>query len=251
MKILDKTFKNEDQQLYKSIQQQVRSQFPDIKTCNNSYLVMDKLKYQSNNTPTVVECGVYKGGTLITTKLFADKYLPNTDLNLIGVDSFNGFPSKEFNKHDIVDQFKLMYSSGDITEDHLNKAIKRTNKLRNDQHLEEEYFKDNFNYLFRFCNKNNITLVKGYFNKVLNRIKHDIDILYIDCDLYESYMDCLKQLYDKVVDGGVVIFDEYYSLKYPGARIAVNEFFKDESGYFERYYSPEDFERWCFIKESK
>ena len=58
-----------------------------------------------------------------------------------------------------------------------------------------------------------------------------------------------RKLYKNIVSGGSVIFDEYYSHKYPGARIAVNEFFENKKGYFEKYITPEGFERWCFIKE--
>ena len=56
--------------------------------------------------------------------------------------------------------------------------------------------------------------------------------LFLDCDLYESYMLCLEKLYCKVKKGGAIIFDEYYSLKYPDARIAVNEYFEKKKWYF-------------------
>jgi hypothetical protein len=55
-------------------------------------------------------------------------------------------------------------------------------------------------------------------------------------------------LYNKVTIGGSIIFDEYYSHKYPGAKIAVDEFFEDKKGSFEKYTTPEGFERWCFVK---
>ena len=66
--------------------------------------------------------------------------------------------------------------------------------------------------------------------------------------MYESYLECLNKLYENIVVGGSIIFDEYYSHKYPGARIAVNEFFENKEGYFEKYITPDGFERWCFIK---
>ena len=46
----------------------------------------------------------------------------------------------------------------------------------------------------------------------------------IDCDLYEGYCEGLKFIWPKLSDGGFVHLDEYYSLKFPGARIAVDEF---------------------------
>ena len=120
-----------------------------------------------------------------------------------------------------------------------------------------KYFDYDFSSLFKFCDKNGASLIKGKFENVLSslskalEIDDKLNILYIDCDLYESYLECLNNLYDNVVDGGSIIFDEYYSHKYPGARIAVNEFFENKKGYFEKYKTPEGFERWCFVKELK
>ena len=103
--------------------------------------------------------------------------------------------------------------------------------------------------MFNFCDKRkNVSLLKGNFSSVLNNFDKEINILHIDCDLYQSYKDCLDKLYTKVVSGGCIIFDEYYSLKYPGPRIAVDEFFKNKKGHFEKYTTPEGFQRWCFIK---
>ena len=90
--------------------------------------------------------------------------------------------------------------------------------------------------------------MKGKFKDKLINFNKKINILHIDCDLYDSYLECLNNLYKNLVGGGVVIFDEYYSHKYPGARLAVNEFFLDKKGFFEKYITPDGFERWCFVK---
>ena len=95
----------------------------------------------------------------------------------------------------------------------------------------------------------NISLVKGAFSKTLSEFDNDIAVLFLDCDLYKSYVECLQTLYPLVISGGVIIFDEYYSLKYPGPRVAVDYFFHDKAGHFEWYNTSEGFERWCFIKE--
>ena len=96
----------------------------------------------------------------------------------------------------------------------------------------------------------NLKLIKGTFAETLPSFNKDIEILHIDCDLYKAYLDCLNNLYERVVEGGCIIFDEYFSLKYPGARDAVNEFFVGKNGYFENYDSLDNFERWCFINDS-
>jgi hypothetical protein len=52
--------------------------------------------------------------------------------------------------------------------------------------------------------------------------------VHLDCDIYESYKTCLDSLYDQVVPGGVILFDEYACPVWPGATRAVDEFFSDK-----------------------
>ena len=68
-----------------------------------------------------------------------------------------------------------------------------------------------------------VHLVKGLFQDTVPRtpIQH-IALLHIDGDWYESVKVCLESLYDKVVPGGIIQFDDYGYWK--GARKAVDEF---------------------------
>ena len=120
-------FDNKRIDQYCSIQRKVKTRFPDIKICNNSHLIMEKLIQVKSNNPTVVECGVYKGGTLISTKFFADEN--NINLNLIGVDSFKGFPSENHNEKDLPNYFKKLYIDKKITREHFLKTQKIINKF--------------------------------------------------------------------------------------------------------------------------
>ena len=56
-----------------------------------------------------------------------------------------------------------------------------------------------------------------------NNIPEKIAILRLDTDWYESSKFELEQLYDNVVTGGVIIFDDYYH--WEGQRKATDEFF--------------------------
>jgi O-methyltransferase len=51
-----------------------------------------------------------------------------------------------------------------------------------------------------------------------------IALLRLDGDWYESTKTCLDALYDSVVKGGIIIFDDY--LTYDGCKKAVDEFFQ-------------------------
>jgi Macrocin-O-methyltransferase (TylF) len=71
-----------------------------------------------------------------------------------------------------------------------------------------------------------VKLVPGLFAETLPRYKGRIALLHVDVDLYQSYLDCLTNLWPQVEVGGIVAFDEYgEDDAWPGARRAVDEFF--------------------------
>jgi hypothetical protein len=63
--------------------------------------------------------------------------------------------------------------------------------------------------------------------KVKENIPDKIALLRLDTDWYESSKIELELLYDRVVQGGLVIFDDYYH--WDGQRRAVDEFFKSRN----------------------
>jgi O-methyltransferase len=48
--------------------------------------------------------------------------------------------------------------------------------------------------------------------------------VHLDCVIYESYMQCLKFFYPRLVRGGVIVVDEYNDPPWPGCTQAVDEF---------------------------
>ena len=68
-----------------------------------------------------------------------------------------------------------------------------------------------------------VTVVPGWFSDTLtpqtknkifkDNIKKKAAIVYIDCDLYEPVIACLNFITDIVVDGTVLIFDDWFYLK--------------------------------------
>ncbi len=70
-----------------------------------------------------------------------------------------------------------------------------------------------------------VEFVKGWFDKSLPVARGRIGpiaLLRIDADWYASVRACLDNLYDQVVDGGLIILDDYYI--YDGCAAAVHEF---------------------------
>jgi O-methyltransferase len=68
-----------------------------------------------------------------------------------------------------------------------------------------------------------IKVIKGFYKDTLPQeyTGNQIVLLHIDCDLYESYKSAFT-LFDKVVSGGIVLFDDLKS-QWPGADKAVEE----------------------------
>lgn len=67
-----------------------------------------------------------------------------------------------------------------------------------------------------------VVFVEGWFRDTLHRAPIDhLAVLRLDGDLYESTMDALTALYDKVTPGGFVIVDDY---GLPGCQKAVRGF---------------------------
>jgi len=62
--------------------------------------------------------------------------------------------------------------------------------------------------------------------KDTSTIPEKIAVLRLDTDWYESSKYELEQMYDRVVQGGVIIFDDYYH--WDGQRRATDDFFKSK-----------------------
>lgn len=67
-----------------------------------------------------------------------------------------------------------------------------------------------------------IEIEKGWFEETTIGFKEDIAILRLDGDLYNSTYVCLKNLYQKVVKGGIIIIDDW---ELPGCRWACIDYF--------------------------
>ena len=99
------------------------------------------------------------------------------------------------------------------------------------------------------------TLVPGFFEETVPAAPFtEISVLILDCDLFESYKVCLTHLYPKIQKGGWIVFDEYFSPHYPGARVAVDEFFRDKKEKPTRadhLLQDDPYERWYAVKSGE
>jgi O-methyltransferase len=148
----------------------------------------------------VVECGVYNGGTAAILARAATHSTMNRTVWLF--DSFQGMPPTA----DV---------DGVAAKEWVGKLATSPDKVR--EVLERTGAK-----------LDRVRIVAGFFEETLEKVKIPrIAILNLDCDWYESVRLCLHKLYDSVVPGGFVSFDDYGH--WPGCKLAVDEFFKERS----------------------
>jgi O-methyltransferase len=178
------------------------------------YFTAQAMLYAKNNKlqGDLVECGVWKGGTILLYKLFNDFY--NLNKSIFAYDTFEGMGIPT--KFDIDHQGFLASEQMKLTQ--------KSEKLKNIHCFAEiENVKKN---ILKYSKLDNINFIKGQVENTLRLKKNlpkKISILRLDTDFYESTKIELEILYPRLVDGGVLIIDDYGHWK--GCRKATDEFF--------------------------
>ncbi len=153
----------------------------------------------------VVECGVYKGASLIRFATFRHILESPDSRKIIGFDAFGKFPPQS-DADDAAFIERLENDGGDgIPLDELERVFAH---------------KAYTNYEF----------VRGDICETLPRYLADhpefrIALLHVDVDVYKPTADILSSLYPRIVPGGVLILDDYGIVS--GATRAVDEYFAD------------------------
>lgn len=74
-----------------------------------------------------------------------------------------------------------------------------------------------------------VRLVKGLYEDSL-QIDQPVALAHIDCDWYDSVMVCLERIVPHLVQGGILVIDDYDS--WSGCRQAVDDFFRERQAEF-------------------
>lgn len=153
----------------------------------------DLVKSTSNLSGDVCEVGVYRGGT---AKIISEN-IENSNLFLF--DTFEGMPY-----YDPNNDKEWGVGTFDQTDYEIVKSL--------------------------FHTKENVKVFKGVFPSDTSHHISDkvFKFVHLDVDNYQPYKECLEFFYERMVKGGIILFDDYDCGCCPGANKAVDEFFSDK-----------------------
>jgi O-methyltransferase len=139
------------------------------------------------------EVGVYKGGT---ARLLAET-LRGVNKTLHLFDTFGGMPATD-DIHDI-------HRAGDFAQTSLT-AVK--------------------SYLADFSR---VEFHPGLFPQTADAVTGcRFAMVHIDVDIHRSVQDCCEFFYERMNPGAMMVFDDYGVTSCPGAKVAVDDFFRDK-----------------------
>ena len=164
----------------------------------------DFFKELENVPGMIVECGYGYGSSFLCLASIASK----EERGLWAFDSFQGFPDPT--QEDLSPRNA---KKGEWDVRSLQEAVEQIQRFG----LPPTYV------------KNKVRLIPGFVEETLhkNLPTDPIAFLHIDLDLYSAYKCSLEQLFPLVAEGGIVLFDEYRLLNWPGATLAIDEYFKN------------------------
>jgi len=152
-----------------------------------------KLIYESMTSPNgdAVECGVFRGGIVV---MMAKVLLPQ-GRRVAAYDSFQGLPD---DRSPVETEH---YRPGHMV--HSEEALRNT--------LREQGVEDT------------VDVVPGWFSDtMLGKYPRPVCVAHVDCDMYNGTKACIEHLYDALLPGGVMVFDDYLD-QGGGVEAAVNE----------------------------
>jgi len=188
-------------------------------SCDNSrigkFIAHYELFKMSMNKPgSIIECGVFKGNSLIRFATFRN-LRGKESKKIIGFDMFGKFPETKYTKDQKLRK-KFIKDAGSlgISKQQLLFVLKRKG-------LNQK-----------------IELVKGDITKTIpeyvkSHPKLRISLLNLDTDIYEPAVTILENLYPRIVKGGILLLDDYKV--FPGETRAVNEYFAKKSVKIEKF----------------
>jgi hypothetical protein len=155
----------------------------------------------------LIETGVWRGGTTIFMRGML-KALGSTDRRVWVADSFQGLPEPDAEKFPAEAK---AHASTTMTKTYKHFAVPRADVEAN--------FK-----VFDLLDEQ-VRFLEGWFEDTLPTAPIDrLAVIRLDGDYYQSTMDALTSLYDRLSPGGYVVVDDYGEDRWTYCRRAVDDF---------------------------
>jgi len=172
-----------------------------IVTADRCYVLYSLALQSLNLDGQWYEAGVYNGGTAMLLAKLLDEKARHKQTKLHLFDTFEGMPE--------TDPQEDIHKKGDFNDTSLEVVRSRIKALISDISIVEFH--------------------KGFIPATFNDLEsHHISFAHIDVDIYRSVIDCCNFIYPRLQNGGFMIFDDYGFSSCPGAKKAVDEFFRNK-----------------------
>lgn len=164
-------------------------------------------KMSRNVAGEIVECGVFKGASLVRFAMFRKLFESAFEKKIIGFDSFAEFPQTNFEEDKkLRDHIVKEAGEQSISTEQLMEVLKN-----------------------KGC-ENSVELIAGDITVTIpeyikNNPEIRISLLNLDTDIYEPSVTILENFYPKLEKGGILILDDYNV--FPGETKAVDDYFKE------------------------
>lgn len=158
---------------------------------------------------SIIECGVYMGGGLMTFAQLSAIFEPvNHQRRIIGFDTFEGFGELSAEDSTGKSQHSIPGGLASHAYDDIQEGIRLFDANRSINHIPK------------------VHLVKGDASETVPQYIEDnphtvISLLYLDMDVYEPTKVAIEQLLPRIIKGGIIAFDELNGFNFPGETLAV------------------------------
>ncbi|MBS7346112.1 MAG: class I SAM-dependent methyltransferase [Candidatus Sacchiramonaceae bacterium] len=163
-------------------------------------VILRELKKTRAISGEIVEFGCYVGTTSVFIASEIESWQNNKQLYLY--DSFEGLPEKAVQD---VNSLGVDFKKGEL--------------LATKKQLIQNLKKSNLKTMPR--------IKKGWFSELSKTdVPDKISFAFLDGDYYESIIDPLNLIWDKLSEDAIIVVDDYQNQALPGAQIAVDEWCK-------------------------
>lgn len=166
--------------------------------------LLDLMEKTSLINGDVIELGTYKGGTTVLMARFLIEL--KSEKKIYTCDTFEGFPYAETGTSN-----KIKLSTGEVK-----------NQMDLFKDTSFEIVKSKFES-FNISHK--IKILKGSFDTTLPSLSDErFSFALVDCDIYDSTVIVLREIWPRMIPGGIMLFDDYNSEKEWNLKKAVDDF---------------------------